>query len=75
MLIVTGHIHDWNNTWKSFICNVKHIYDARIFLSATRKHLKSVVRAYKEYSGYKCCVQELRHSRLGGLTGDQLKLI
>ena len=72
---MTVHVHKQNNTWKNFLCNVKHSYYARIFLSATRKHSKAVVRAYKESAGYKCCVQELRYKSLGGLTGSQLNLI
>jgi hypothetical protein len=27
--IVTGHIHEWNNVWENFICNVEHSYDTR----------------------------------------------
>ena len=72
LIIVTGHLHEWNNTWNFFICNVNHSYYARIVLSATCKHSKAVVRAYEELTGYKCCVQELRHRHLGGLTGSQL---
>ena len=72
---MTVHVHKQNNTWKNFLCNVKHSYYARIFLSATRKHSKAVVRAYKESAGYKCCVQELRHRRLVGLTGALLNFI
>jgi hypothetical protein len=70
--IVTGHIHEWNNVWKNFICNVEHSYDTRLLLSATRKHSKVTVQAYEESTGYRCCVQELRHRRLGGLTGARL---
>ena len=66
---MTGHVHEWNNAWENFI------YDARIFLSDTNKHSKAVVRAYEESTGYKCCVQELRHRSLGGIAGDRLNLI
>jgi hypothetical protein len=73
--IVTGHIHEWNNAWKNFICNVEHSYDTRLVLSATRKHSKAIVQAYEESTVYRCCVQELRHRRLGGLTGARINLI
>jgi hypothetical protein len=57
--IVTGHIHEWNNVWNNFMCNVEHGYDTRFVLSATRKHLKAIVQSYEESTGYRCCVQDL----------------
>jgi hypothetical protein len=73
--IDTGHIHEWNNVWNSFICNVEHGYDTRLVLSDTRKHSKAIVKAYEESTGYRCFVQELRHRRLGVLTGARMNLI
>ena len=72
---MTGHVHEWNHTRKNLICNVKHSYYARFFLSATQKHSKAVVCEYEESTGYKCFVQELIYRRLGGLTGARLNLI
>jgi hypothetical protein len=70
--IVTVHRHEWNNVWKNFICNVEHSYDTILVLSATRKPSKAKVQAYEESTGCRCCVQELRQRRLGGLTGARM---
>jgi hypothetical protein len=55
--------------------NVEHSYDTILVLSVTLKHSKAIVQAYEESTGYMWCVQELRHRRLGGLTGAWLNLI
>ena len=31
LLVVTGHVHEWNHTRKNLICNVKHSYYKRFF--------------------------------------------
>jgi hypothetical protein len=38
--IVTDHIHELNNVWNNFICNVDHSYDTILVLSAIQKNIQ-----------------------------------
>jgi hypothetical protein len=73
--IISGHIGSFTDHWKEFLTNLEHPLSQCIILSVIRQISISVTTELTRICQGGIHFQELRHSRLGGLTSARLVLI
>jgi hypothetical protein len=74
-ILISGHIGLFTDHWKEFLTNLEHPLSQCIILSLIRQSSISVTTELTRICQGRIHFQELRHSRLGGLTSARLILI